>query len=677
MNKKTGNFFERYVDKIVLVVVGILSLLVLWIFIFSGPYAVEYESGGRKFNVSDLDIHIKQQAEELEDKLNESATEKHYVRDRRKEFFDRLACSVSDIPNNIYYPLPSSGSGVAISDRIYVLPDLNELEVGDAAVESIRTVVHMPVDEVDIQHPYNSVETELADIDLVTVEGSIDISSLYDAFHQSFSGRRVKGDWRDDDLAQPVFAAVELQRQRLIGKNKWSNWQSVPRTKVDDFKEILDIPQKVQDTKYEISLLMNQLGEFDVQSGILQPETYEFASSATEWLTPMFHKEYEEIVKQEKDQAQRKELEMKKEARQRELEAKKQQKQSGRRGGGMGAMGPMGPGGGMGSRRPRSQRRGRDRRTSSRRGDDRRGIDTLDPRKASKEKEERTVDDVYTKFDALFLEEEKPLADMREPLVFWAHDDTIEPGNSYQYRIRVGVFNPIANQNWFTEDQIHLKDEVILWSAFSEVTEVVSVPKMVHFFPLNISEQDEDGQKGVNIQVSKFYHGKWRSEEFEVKPGELIGKLVEKDEEEESEKEREMTTERFSSQESEESEPVDYATSAVLVDMVQSNDWDGTGVLRPREYAEVLYTEDGTTIERLAVRNRYWSSEQQKQFNIIKDAEDEKIQVYLARGQARRRKGTRRQAVPAMPMGPMGPGFMGPMGPGFMGPMGPGFMGPQ
>ena len=105
-----------------LVVVGILSLLLLWIFIFGGPYAVEYE--GRKFSAFQLDVYIKQQAGELEDKLNESATEKHYVQDRRKEFFDKLECSVSGIPNNIFYPLPSYGSGVEISDRVYVLPDI-------------------------------------------------------------------------------------------------------------------------------------------------------------------------------------------------------------------------------------------------------------------------------------------------------------------------------------------------------------------------------------------------------------------------------------------------------------------------------------------------------------------------------------------------------------------------
>ena len=677
MNKKTGNLFERYVDKIVLVVVGIFSLLLLWMFIFSGPYAVEYE--GKKFSASQLDVYIKQQTGELEDKLNESATEKLYVQDRRKEFFDRLSCSVSDIPNNICYPLPSSGTGVAISDRIYVLPDMKELKVTDVAVESIRTVVHMPVDEVDIQHPYNSVETELSDIDLVTVEGSVDISSLYNDFQQSFTGRRVKGDWRDDDLAQPVFAAVELQRQRLTGRNKWSEWQTVPRTKVDDFKEILDIPQKVQDLKYEVSLLMSQLGEFDIQSGILQPESYEFASSATEWLTPVFHKEYEEIVKQEKDQARRKELEMKKEARQRELDAKKQQKQGSRRSGGMGMPGFGGPGGpsGRSARRPRSQRsRGRDRK-SSRRSDERRGVDILDSRKAAKEKKERTVDDVYEAFDALFIEEETSLAEMREPLVFWAHDDTLEPGNSYRYRIKVGVFNPIASQNWFTEEQMHLKDDIILWSAFSEVTEVVSVPEMMHFFPLDISEKSANGQKSVNVQVSKFYHGKWRSEEFEVKPGEIIGKLVEKDEED-PKKEREVMTERFGLQQSEESETVDYTTPAVLVDLVHSNDYDWAGAnLRPRDYADVLYTEDGDSIRHLAVSNRNWPSDLQKQFNIIKASEDEKIKVYFARGQAQRRRGSKRQAVPSMPMGPMGPGFMGPMGPGFMGPMGPGFMGPR
>ena len=50
MSKKKSNLFEEHVDKAVLAIVSILSLVFLWVFVLSGPYAVEYD--GKKFMVA-------------------------------------------------------------------------------------------------------------------------------------------------------------------------------------------------------------------------------------------------------------------------------------------------------------------------------------------------------------------------------------------------------------------------------------------------------------------------------------------------------------------------------------------------------------------------------------------------------------------------------------------------
>jgi len=39
--------------------------------------------------------------------------------------------------------------------------------------------------------------------------------------------------------------------------------------------------------------------------------------------------------------------------------------------------------------------------------------------------------DVYYEFEGILLTPRTELAKMREPLLFWAHDDTVEPGESY------------------------------------------------------------------------------------------------------------------------------------------------------------------------------------------------------------------------------------------------------
>ena len=45
MSKKRDNLFERYIDKVVLGVVGLLSWWLLWVFVLGNPYATD--SDGR------------------------------------------------------------------------------------------------------------------------------------------------------------------------------------------------------------------------------------------------------------------------------------------------------------------------------------------------------------------------------------------------------------------------------------------------------------------------------------------------------------------------------------------------------------------------------------------------------------------------------------------------------
>jgi hypothetical protein len=51
---------------------------------------------------------------------------------------------------------------------------------------------------------------------------------------------------------------------------------------------------------------------------------------------------------------------------------------------------------------------------------------------------------------------------------------------------------------------------------------------------------------------------------------------------------------------------IDFSTNAILVDLVQVSDWDTQPSLRPRVYYDMLYTQDGTDIERMPVSTRNW-----------------------------------------------------------------------
>jgi len=132
--------------------------------------------------------------------------------------------------------------------------------------------------------------------------------------------------------------------------------------------------------------------------------------------------------------------------------------------------------------------------------------------------------------------------------------------------------------------------------------------------------------------------GYWYSEDFQVRHGEAIGKVVESA----SEDRRRKTEDRSSVLRSPSSvlrspssvirppslvgtlpgqaiepESIDYSTGAVLVDAVAVNDWAGSGNLHPRHYFDMLYSFDGTNIERMPIQPGNWSADLLSIYNQI------------------------------------------------------------
>ncbi len=659
MIRKKGNFLELYIEKIVLGVSIFLSLVMLWFLILSGPHSVEY--GGKKYGPGQIDQQIKQQVADIQVRLDEPVETRSYDQSYVKEFYETLECPIQGISNNVYYPLPSHSAKIQADDRTYEIPQVGD--VFSPMVNAIRTVAHVPTEKVDVETSYELVPTELGDIDFVTVQASFDIVGLYKNFGNSFSGNRVRGNWRDDQLATPVFAGVDLQRRKQFGNGNWSRWTKVSRTKIDDLSSLLKIPENAVDLKYSIEFTLDRFREFEMQKGLLQPEAYEFATNADEWLAPEYHKDLSSLLKKERSEMKRLKIEQKKVA----IEVAKQAKQAeksamggGRTGGGRTGSG-MNPTGGGRSRPQRNTQRMSQRDRKKR---------EADSRSKKSKKEENSIDKVFKEFEARLLEEDTKLSSMKEPLIFWAHDDTVEPGNTYQYRIRLGAFNPIAGKNWSTRAQEHLDDQVVLWTEFSDITKSVHVPEMMHLFPLDLAKEDEGA---VKLKVAKYYHGKWESHDFTVRPGQKIGHTVEK----EIDKDESILGlglgEDFTMAGPKDADSmkreIDFTADAVVVDIVRANVWSGATVLSVNGYTDLLYTEDGETIKHLAVKSKNWPRDIQKEFNRVKQSEDERVAVFYARGQGGvDRTGKQRYS----PMGPGG-GMMDPMG--GMVPVG-GMMGP-
>jgi hypothetical protein len=253
--------------------------------------------------------------------------------------------------------------------------------------------------------------------------------------------------------------------------------------------------------------------------------------------------------------------------------------------------------------------------------------------------------DVYDEMDKIELNYMTDLKKMKDPLVFWAHDDTVEPRKHYRYRIRLGVFNPVAGTDQISDQDISRKNEVVLWSEFSDVTNPVEIPGRLYFFAKHIREP----ANVVTVQVSKYVNGYWHSEDFKVSSGEVIGGVVETEIETDRQRRTElgyggygrgvdprmgagrgMMDPRMSSlssygrtdEKSVVPDSIDYSTGAVMVDAVPVNDWAGDKNLTTRRYYDMLYSMDGTDIEHMPIRTSYWAKDLQSWYGKISTLEN-------------------------------------------------------
>ncbi len=621
MNKKSSNFFEEHIEKIVLAIVG---LVCLWLFvtrvIFSSSY-VEYDNG--KFGPDAIDSYISKQAEVLENKLNREPEPKEQPYEPKVDDFSAMLDStVNDVDTSRALPQPIMSSKSRSDDRVYHPPSIGE--VREVAVEHIRAVAYVPNIEINEKNVYSAGNSEPNDIDFVTVEAKFDVSELYKRFYESFAGEQVKPSWRDPCLAQPIFAAVQLQKQELLPNGSWSDWQVVPRSKVESRKEMFRIIENINALPaggMKVRLL--QFDNIEVKMDLLQPEAYQIASAKEEWFPPSLHKEY---VKYRKEI----DIQQKREAAAERREERSSRPRETR------TLGTMG----LGEEIPTTLGRGTARRTPTTSRTDRRDVKEQPHREIL-----QTLGDIAQRFNKISITVETNFARMNEPLLFWAHDDTVEPGKSYRYKIRLGVFNPIAGTNQFYKQDESMKNKVILWSEASNVTEIVDIPKTLYFFPREIQET----AKAVTVQVSRYILGYWYSKDFTVKRGELIGNISDYKPTEEEESSA-VTIPKT----------VDYTTGAVLVDVIPVNDWAGGGNLHARHFFDMLYSFDGESIKRSPIKTRYWNDDLQNKFSEIRRAEKELKEPLKSWGSG-----------PARPGRPTAPGMEG-MPPGFF----PGMMTP-
>jgi hypothetical protein len=104
-------------------------------------------------------------------------------------------------------------------------------------------------------------------------------------------------------------------------------------------------------------------------------------------------------------------------------------------------------------------------------------------------------------------------------VITFQHDDSVQPGKSYRYRMRYLILNPVYQQPAAAADA-KIAAQFRWESEWSEWTQPVDVQSRLSFF---VSSQITTGANAVSMEVFQFVNGRMTSKTFNVQPGDLIG----------------------------------------------------------------------------------------------------------------------------------------------------------
>jgi len=599
MGSKKVNYIELFADKAILAIAGIISLVIIFIFVLRGP---QIDGQGP----SEIDENINRKAIRLEEQLKGEPNENMRYISKQDKYLGLLNNSIQDINYKINFPLPGDEAAVssAVSNLVYQIPKIGKIAKPCSAVA--RMVAFVPTEDLSPAVTYESAGKKLEDMDIVTIESSIDVKSLYSRFKESFASRNIPVEKRKEQYAKPVFAKVQLQRQTQQSDGNWSEWQDIPLTKLCYLKKNLTIPE--QFSEYGLEMALVQFAKSEFRDEVLQPGVYCNALPSEPWISPSFYNDRQIKLAKQQEELRRLEIEAERARKLQDRSTPSSTRETTTRStttrSGPEDMMPGGGGGGGRTRESasRSTRTTAPTTTTRRTTSERNATPTTTSTSLDRSDEEN--------YNAILLQDDTNLENL-DKLVFWAHDDTTEPGGKYKYRIRIGVFNPIAGKDWFSEEQKEYRDQTVLWSDFADMNEAIEIPQRIYFFATDVRdvEKGSSTDKTVDVVVTRYILGNWASKKYNVKSGEEIGRTDE-------------SPDARLQQAGISSDPMDFSTGAVMVDARRVTEWYGTNALRNRDYYELLYSFDGKEIDKMPVKERYWPDKVTQIYKEITSAID-------------------------------------------------------
>jgi len=571
--KQSLSFWEAHLEKLLMaasLVVGILVVAVYWI----QPAGVEMD--GKILSASAATQRAADRARDIRERQKKPAANPPEAYVSRADSFissNRQMQIVKDTERMPLFPPRQIGHEMMDDpDRVYQVPEI--LALKKFTVDFTRAMAYVPPentpDAASTSASSEEMEMELVlkDIDFVTVEAAYPLAELRQRFQNSFAGEQLPPKQRLEQ-SRPVAAAVELQRSRLLPDGTWGEYEKVSRMPTDELagSEISnETYSNISPAEMDVLIAVNQ--QPHRQAMILQPQPYDL-EDGKEWYPP--HEKEKRKLEEEKEKKEEKKT--RQAAGPRGQRTKTVKKKTG--GASANPMEMYLKMMGMGGGGPKPTTPKTDRKTA-----EQPFLPGMEP--------------AETDWDA-------------DEIYVWAHDDRIQPGGIYRYRLRVGFFNPIAGRNWFPEEQQDLKKQVVLWSDWQYPQTMVNVPERVLFFPKSaVASAGNPVPSSVRVDVYRREDGTWRKQAYTVAPGHIIGK-PEKIKSESGDSEEELT--------------VDFTTHMTILDIVpEVKYWYKTGrTYRPISTVDIIYRDNEGVIKRQGVDSRSWSEEYKKKQSQLND----------------------------------------------------------
>ena len=197
---------------------------------------------------------------------------------------------------------------------------------------------------------------------------------------------------------------------------------------------------------------------------------------------------------------------------------------------------------------------------------------------------------------AAFIGEQIEHPDKRQTVAIWFHDDTVESGKTYRYRMRARLWNRYVGQMRAMVDPAEARVPVIAgeWSLESDP---VTVTPSTYFFVRGASI---DGDS-ASLDVWKWRKGNWIKQTFDAAVGDRIGEP------------REVKTDEFDKNAEQIRANIDFGTGAIVLDLrvdepVQQRIAGKDGFsYRDQKTVTVVYLDpaDGQVKEKSMLADRY------------------------------------------------------------------------